>query len=448
MSSNYNSSGRNGGRGRGGGRGVGKGASDAGRGNNYFQRSDDNSRKLTVFALRGDPPSATTQQWMEAMVDHGRTKYRNGLHKLCDPEKETPKPVIPQVQRPSRRGQIYTDLEDERINILRQENLLDEDAAPEEMAAHEEWLRSIAVLDADDQFQTELEIWKIKAKQREEKCQEVVRDSLEMFGHMWQHLTPACRLALEEKYGKDHFSSEDPKVLADSIREYFIGREKGADGNQMAVEAARRRYQIIEQRFDESVAAYQARIAQEQEILIRQEVISNVIEYEPGTNIRAEKQKTFSEPVRVQHFVFGLNPIKFEEWKRQLTWSPNMYPMPDTMQEAYRQAVDWEEQFKLKHKKGDGYPGIKAGVYVSKEGAGGKKHKPTYRPAEFDSNGVKICWKWRDTKTCDRGKDCPFSHNKPVAANSEKNEQINKAAREVKFDPPMAGGGPSGPKKG
>ena len=375
-------------------------------------------------------------------MDHGRTKFRHGLHKICDPNKATAKPVLPLVARPSRRAQIYADFELERLNILREENPLAEDATEEAIAERAELLDNIALADADDQHQQDLEIWRIQAKNRETQYENLAKESLEFFGFMWQHLKTACRLALEEKYGKDHFEGEDPKILADAIREHFIGREKGAEGNLYAVEAARRRYHAITQHFHESVSTFKERCGQELEILIRQEVLSNDVEYPPGTNITDEKFKMFTERMKVQHFIYGLSSVKFEEWKRQMLWEPKMYPMPETMSEAYRQAVNWEEQFKLKQEKEDNPP-VKAGVYVSKEA--GKK--PGYKTTEYDIDGSKICWRWRDSKKCDRGKDCPFSHKPAVGADKtdeSAKDQITKAAKEVKFD---VGGGPVGQKK-
>ena len=96
----------------------------------------------------------------------------------------------------------------------------------------------------------------------------------------------------------------------------------------------------------------------------------------------------FTERMKVQHFIYGLSSVKFEEWKRQMLWEPKMYPMPETMSEAYRQAVNWEEQFKLKQEKEDNPP-VKAGVYVSKEA--GKK--PGYKVTEYDIDGSKISWR-------------------------------------------------------
>jgi hypothetical protein len=449
MSSNHNSGGRgNGQRGR-GGRGHGRNAANA-NDNSSFQRADASMKKSAVFYLSENPSSATTYSWMEAIVDHGRTKYRNGLHKVCDPDAETAKPVIGHLARPSRRAQVYQDYELERRHILGEENPLVENATADQIAERNLSLNAAAVADTDDQYQTDVDLWKLRAKHIEDRHEEMTKDCLEMFGYMWQHITKPARLALEEKYGKQHFQCEDPKVLADAVREHFIGREVGADGNELAVENARRRYATIKQKFDQPVSTYAMQIVHDFEVLMRQEVISNTTVYPPGTNIREEKMKYFTEKVKVQHFICGLNDTKFKEWKSQLLWSPRLYPMPDTMQEAYRQAVDWEEQYNLQNKNSqnrDDRAGIKQGVFVSREGSGGKK--PGYKTTEYDINGEKICWKWRDTKTCDRGKDCPFSH-KPAADTKYDpvKDQINKASKEVKFDLASAAGGGPGPKKG
>ena len=393
-------------------------------------------------------------------MDHGRTVWRNGMHKLCDPDASHPKPVVEQMAKPNRRSQVYVDYETERLNILRNEYPLAEDATEDEAAEREDVLAGEAASDVEHQWSEDVDIWKLKAKHREDRSVEIARDSLEMFGFMWQHLTPTCRLQIEERYGKPHFAGEDPKVLADAIREYLIGREVGAEGNQISVEKSRRRYQSIKQGEDQSVSSYSIHIAHEFEVLIRQEVLSNTVQYPAGTNIREEKLKRWPEHERVQHFIYGLDKVKFLDWKNDLTWKPEQNRMPQTMSEAYKQAVDWEEKWKLEPGASSKYKSSesdreRAGVYVSRIATQKKK---TFRPAEFDVAGAKLCWKYRDTKSCDKGKDCPFSH-KPVATGGKHGGKhgedpmrghVIKAAREVKFvdpdDPSAAGGGPV-PKK-
>ena len=429
--------------GRDGGRGRGR---ESGRGWRRDSNQDDNYKKLHVTHLVPNPTSAQTVFWMTAMVDYGRTQYRHGLHKLCDPDSPQPKPVVEQISKPNKRAQVYVDYELEVLNQLRVDNPAAEDATEEELAERETVLAERASFEMDHQWQEDVDMWKLKAKHREDKHEDLIKDSLEMFGYMWQHLTIACRTQLEEKYGKPHFQEEDPKVLADSIREYFIGRQAGAEGNLLAVETSRRDFHSIEQRFDQTVSSYWNHINQSCEVLIRQEVTSNVVEYPAGTNVREEKLKKWPERERVQHFICGLHPVKFQEWKKQLQWHPELHPFPDTMSEAYKQAVDWEEQWRLNQKRsgGSGPDKEKAGVYAA---------QIQTRNSEYDADGVKLCWKFRDTKSCSRGDDCRFSH-KPAApsgkqgGNQPLKDQVSKAAKEVKFDQNSAAGGGPGPKKG
>ena len=181
-----------------------------------------------------------------------------------------------------------------------------------------------------------MEDFKLEARTRHQRREDLVKDKKKLFFTIWanmsevsiqkvkEHLTVPVWLELE-------LNSQDPLILWNAIKAtHMIVKQ---DNDKLTLFAAEAAYNNIKMRPDELPISYFNRIIQ-------------AIDMVKSRDVDVENDRNYTEDQRVLRMVKGLDPVRFGEL--QLTLDQNEKMGLDTMPKTMLEALELINEFKVK----------------------------------------------------------------------------------------------------
>ena len=410
------------------GRGYGGGRGNYGRNDGRYRSGY--PRKPERFMLSENPDVGTVNRWfreqenwaIENLPNHGVSWVVNREDPMEIPMKEPPEP-------PTKAE--YT-------------KFMPIDPAQKDPEAES----TEEVYDAEA-YDIALFMWKEDHKVWQKDTKEVKRDIRSLYGSMRTYLGEGCRRVIETEMGPDAWVEESPVELRDAVIKVFLAKNTGGSGNFVDAREQQTRFMNIHQRQGQAVTEFLSYFKEQLASLKVSEMARGVSEKKFDDHW-TEKEKS-------ETFISMLDKDQGGYWLAGFRYRGSQ--PPDTLDEAFQQAVAAEREFfngrkaydriNAYHARDSNYRGGRGSYAQAAKGRGGSKPR-----LQKDNDGRLLCLDHLKNK-CSYGDSCKYSHKQP--AEDKNNEMIEKAVKETtspkvsfgnKDGSNLAGGGAGPPRNG
>ena len=421
--SNYRGGG-NGGRGRGGGRGT-DGRTDRsqynqGRNSGASEKVENKPERVM---LNGKPTTAQVNNFFRQQENYaGEQLSKTRVSWIVNLQNPGDTPYLEEPERPYKAD--YMERTGERTL---------EDGSIEELFELNEEEYGAALFE----FR---EAYKYYQKDR----RQIEEDLKSLFSSLKTYLSQDARREIESKKGATIWKNEDPKELAEAIKDCFLTQTDGAVGNPLDIWEHRQKFFNIRQRPGQSVGEFLNFYKEKLEALKLQELST-------GKKTEAQLDLEWSEEETASNFVSKL--IIRSDWWRGMKFH-NKTP-PETLEDAFIEACNAEKEYNQMERTQRQYERINT-YHASSRNDGRGNGGGSYSRAVSTGKGDSDEFYWRDgdgglcCKDYMRGPDectfynCKFSHKQPRTKHrkgekkgqegkQETNQQIERATKEVNW---------------
>jgi len=417
------------GRGRGPYRGEGRGRSYAvaTRNSTYADSNQSEEKKMKapeVFTLTGRQPAPhIVMAWLRAMYYHAGQEYsRHGLHWILHPSTPKKPTAIVRPTRPDKSD--YDDQDDLTL------------------------------------YKEDVQIYMNDKKRADDKLDQLKEDKTKLFNFMATYIQEETKNTLSNRKTPAIWTNEDPEELTTSVKTVFLGQVQGTVGNSFDASKARKKFENLNQRDNETAAEFKIRYEEEFKALIQSEVNGGATE--------TDALAAWTEKKRVEHYCFRMAQARMPliNFCQQHQYGDPPKPLPATFEAAYKQQCTAEnEQYgsaRTEMARGNLFLAGGAKIAGNKRGqqqpqqqssAGRKQEKQSKqsivnneeRPK--DADGRWVCWNYI-IGNCRRDK-CKLSHKRvanglappqwwldeesaKAKANGQVDDDINEAVAETR----------------
>jgi hypothetical protein len=276
-------------------------------------------------------------------------------------------------------------------------------------------------------------MWQEEWKEYKKDSIGMDRDTRSLYGSLRTYLDEGTRRIIETEKGHDLWGYEDPVQLRDAIIAVFLTKNNGSVGNALDAEAQRTHFGNIKQRYGQSATEF---------LSYWKEQLKSLEVMERSTGMTAVKfEELWSEKRRVESFISKLDKEQGGYWLSGFRYRG--LPLPETMEEAFQQAVNAEKEYNSTSKPRS-YETVNAYAtqqktyrrsYAQAAGGGAGSWRPR---KQRDAEGNLVCLDYLRRRKCDYGDSCKFSHKPPVTNDNQKGKEqddmIEKAAKQTSQD--------------
>ena len=384
-----------GGHGRSGQQGRGRGGH--GNRNNQYNHSRENgasekAQKPERFMLDSKASTAKVNKWFREQETYaGENYHRSGIQWVVNITNPGDLPFVERPEEPEEQFYQKVVVPADEANGIAEVTELDE-----RRFSRAEW-----------QYREDV-------KEYNRKSEIIETETRAMFYSMKGYTTEDAQREIESRTGKDIWMNEDPKELAEAVKEVFLANNEGFEGNELDADHHDTRFRNISQRHGQSVSQFYNYFLQQFQAL-------RVTELSTGKT-EDEFDAYWTEKRKSVLFINRLDETRGGEWLRGFKFRGKK--LPETLDEAYKEACNAEKEYQSVHRQQHQYERINTFHGAQRNDGHGNGVRNYSRAVSTgsgklevweDAEGNPTCHDYRrNPEDCTYGDLCKFSHKPAV----------------------------------